>query len=171
MTERFKDIAGATVVLLVLIVTVFVSPLCSRRVRPPYLWDINNLKQIGILCRLYAMDHEGRYPNDWAEFISHEAANSEIFVTLNNREAAGDLTNVMEWTDYVYIPGRTEASPPDAVVAFLPPGHHIRKGRSRAIVLFVDEHVERMSIADFTRAMNKNPNKGFQATLDSAPEG
>lgn len=171
MTNRFKDLAGATVVFLASIVAICVLLWPVRTDRPPWIRDINNLKQIDVLCRLYGEDHEGRYPNDWTELASYNEYGPDIFVTLDNRESAGNLTNVMEWTDYVYIPGRTASSPPDAIVAFLPPGHYFQKGRTWAIVLFVDGHVERMSITNFTRAMNKNVNKALHPTLSNVPDG
>ena len=67
------------------------------------------------------------------------------------------MTNVMDWTDYVYLPGVSTASAPCRVVAFLPPGSHEKT--TGTVVLFADGHVEWQALQEFTRTMNKSPNQ------------
>jgi len=132
-------------------------PKLTDRPTRPYWWrDVSNLKQIGIACVMYAAAHDGQFPGDLCQAFPSDTRHPEIFVTQRNRPNMRSIETVMEWTDYVYIPGHTVTSPADSVVAFLPPGHHVEEDPTEAIVLFGDGRVERMSVADFTRAMNRN---------------
>jgi hypothetical protein len=63
-----------------------------------------------------------------------------VFVDPKNGKNIVHWADVMEWTDYVYLPGARISSPPDRAVAFLPPRHETG---ARTLVLFVDGHIER----------------------------
>ena len=120
----------------------------------------SDLKHILISCRLYAEENEGRLPPDWAALFTNYLSvdGLSIFVTRQHRDKIGSPENVMEWTDYVYIHGITTASPPWTIIAFLPAGHLNTK--TPFIVARLDGRVEALSLIDFTKEMNKNPQQG-----------
>ena len=90
-----------------------------RRIR-----DLANLQQIGQACEKFARDNAGHFPEDWSQLDAYVAGNSNLFVRSENRHTVGSMTNVMDWTDYVYAHRVTTASPRRSVVAFLPPGSY-----------------------------------------------
>ena len=117
--------------------------------------DISNLHTIGGLCALFAEDHGGRFPDDWNQLAPYLAEDgTKLFVTSQNRGGAGAMSNVMAWTDYVYIQGTTTAATPSTVVAFLPPSTH-----SVALVLLADGTVQQLSPAELVRALNRYSGK------------
>jgi prepilin-type processing-associated H-X9-DG protein len=143
----------------VFILAVVASSIMPRRPGiPPDIYDKINLHQIGGACIMFAKEHQGRFPDDWSQLALYDKDISRCFLMWENRRTKiGSMTNVMDWTDYVYVRGATTSSPPSTVVAFLPPGAH--ENRAGAPVLFADGRVEWQSLADFTRIMNRNPNK------------
>jgi prepilin-type processing-associated H-X9-DG protein len=158
-----KMIIAAAILLLVGgAVFLFAPAIIHHHGKAPRVYDISNLHQIGLACRMFAADHAGRFPDNWTELDPYVTGHSKLFVMAKNRRAAGSMTNVLEWTDYVYLPGATTASPTYRVVAFLPPGSHEKT--TGAVVLFADGHVESQTLADFTRAMNRSPNQAPQDT-------
>lgn len=102
--------------------------------------DMNRLKQIGMACLMYAMDHRGEYPADWAALTNNYANDPRLFVTHYDKKKAADMSNVMEWTSFVYLPGLTTAAPPRSILAYLPLGHY--KTRDGGILLFANCSVE-----------------------------
>ena len=112
---------------------------------------MTQLWTIGGLCKQYADNHDGHFPEDWNQLPPHLRAG--LFVTQEHSSKAGNMTNVMEWTDFVYIHGMTTASPPNKIMAFLPPGHF--KTRNCAVVLFANGKVTWLGLEDFTRRLNQ----------------
>ncbi len=150
-------IAVAILLLVGVAVLLFAPAIIHNHKKAPRSYDISNLHQIGLACRMFAMDHDGHFPDNWTEIDSYLSGHSQLFVMAKNRRTAGSMTNVMAWTDYVYLPGVTTGSPPYRVVAFLPPGSHEKT--TGAVVLFADGHVEWQTLVDFTRTLNRSPNQ------------
>jgi hypothetical protein len=127
-------------------------------------WAVNprvkHLNEIGIACSGYAADHEGRYPDDWANLVPKYISASEAgtFLARFALVFSRSTTNVMEWTDYVYFRGITTDSPPNAIVAFLPPGYN--GNFQESVVLFADGSIQSMNLSEFTKTLNKKPNNG-----------
>ena len=115
---------------------------------------------------MYARDSGGAYPDEFTQLEKYFSPKSgrKAFVTPKNRKNVGQWADVMEWTDYVYIPGTTTSSSPDRVVAFLPPGHHTQRDENGALILFADNHVEWQTVKEFTRTINETPKKSTVPT-------
>jgi len=133
----------------------FILPTIPGHKHPPYIRDMNNLKQIYMASVLYAINHGGQFPPNLEALSATDLDNPSVFVRWQNRQSAGALTNVTEWTDYVYLPGLSESSPHDAIVAFLPPGVYTWQDETGAAVVFADGSMQWLSVEEFTRAMNK----------------
>ena len=118
---------------------------------------------LNTICRfswIFAEKHNGVYPLDWAELISEYPVqlSKDVFVIHPNKGIKCDPKTVMEWTDYVYVRGATTASPPGTILAYLPPGHI--KSRTPAIIQLLDGRREALSVHDFTKMLNRIPNRG-----------
>jgi hypothetical protein len=123
------------------------------RTKAPRLSDVNNLKQIGLACLMYAQEHDGEFPMDLrplTKYIGGEK-NRRLFLSSWSTTAPGPMSNVMEWTDFVYIPGATTSSPAERVVAYQPPGQYPELG---ANILFREGHVEWFDMRGFIKTMN-----------------
>ena len=121
-------------------------------------WDSANLIAIGRACWGFASEHDGRFPNDSAQLAPYVGNTPTLFVTREKRGKTGSLTNVMEWTDYVYIKDSTTTSPPKKVLAFVPPG--IGDKPEGSFVLFVDGSVLWLSLESFQQATNST--RGYE---------
>ena len=133
--------------------------------RHPSAFEARNSAQlqiIGKLCGSYGELFNGveaeSYPGDWSLFRKYDLESSflEVFVTRQNRDHIGTWDNVMDWTDYVYIEGATTTSHVNRVVAYLPPGQYGERNQKKAIVLFADNHVEKLSDLALQKALNKH---------------
>jgi prepilin-type processing-associated H-X9-DG protein len=96
----------------------------------------HQLKQIGLECRIYASEHDGRFPLNWRELESLKSGNGpKILRCPRGGHDQGDWHNVDIWSDYRLIAGRTTNDPPNTVLAIEALANHKAKG---ANVLFVD---------------------------------
>jgi hypothetical protein len=65
---------------------------------------MSNARQIGIACKLYAVDNNGKYPATLEELIPDYLLDRTIFVSpFAPTEPMG----------YSYVPGLTDTSPPE----------------------------------------------------------
>jgi hypothetical protein len=128
---------------------------------PPLVWSVEKLVLIGRACKAYADQHDGKYPSDWSHLAKD--LEPEVFRLGRNKANLGEMTNVMAWTDFVYMTGLTTASPSNAVLAFLPPGHYPKD--NRGLMLFADLHVESVPPDQFTRKMSESQQAIRQANL------
>ena len=113
--------------------------------------DKSNLRQLGAACLVYALDHNGQFPTDWTQLVPNYVDTSNLLVSTKNRQHAGSFTNVMQWTDYVYVKGHTVYSPLGAILAYLPPRFYPMN--SEALVIFVDGSVAELTAEAFTNAL------------------
>jgi hypothetical protein len=126
------------------------------------LWrDLEKLVQLGNACKVYADENGGAYPPDWS--CLNQIIPTNYFRLGRNSRNLGGITNVMAWTDFVYMRGLTTASPSNAVLAFLPPGQYPKD--NRGVILFADLHVESVTPDQFTRKMNASQRAIHQANL------
>ena len=155
-------IVTAIGVVVVVLLPAFISP-CTKA---PIASEMNRLKQIGIACMIYAMDHDGAYPPDFVSLTNY-ADKPLLYVSRHDLDNAGAMSNVMEWTSFVYNRGITTASPPDTIVAYLPPGHF--KKKNGGVILFADGRVEWKPLNEFTRTLNETPTKDCTLSTEGAP--
>jgi prepilin-type processing-associated H-X9-DG protein len=99
-----------------------------------------HLRQIGVRCRMHAIDHGGRFPAKWSELEWDDAGGitnttwGKLFVCPTVGHDPGDWASVDQWCDYRLIPGRTTNDLPQTVLAIEPLSNH----KTGANVLFVD---------------------------------
>ncbi len=53
--------------------------------------------------RMYAMDHDGAFPPDFASLAEDYAPNPRLYACPSSGTVPGSITNVDEWMDYIYI--------------------------------------------------------------------
>jgi prepilin-type processing-associated H-X9-DG protein len=98
------------------------------------------LRNIGMRCRMHAMEHNGQFPSKWSELEWDDMEGIENtswdrqFVCPTAGHGVSDWKQVDQWADYRLIPGRTTNDSPDAVLAIEPLDNH----KTGANVLFVD---------------------------------
>lgn len=125
---------------------------------------VANLCFISKACIFHAMDHDDEYPSSLAECFEHPSA-SKLLICRSSGNKPGGVSNVNEWTDYVYISGLKSSDPSGAVLAFCPPGNHTGRGadvlpngtvvdRNGVNVLFNDGSVARVGLEEFDALTN-----------------
>lgn len=93
---------------------------------------INNLKQLGIGCKMYARDHEGHFP-DTIEVLFPQYIKDESAFRCPGRNSTSGTTGS---SDYEVIPGMTEKSPAkEILIQEKSTGNHAVAGRN---VLHID---------------------------------
>lgn len=125
---------------------------------------VNNLKQIGLALKNYAIDYDDKFPEaDGAEGLevlrmNEYLSDPQTYVCPSSSlKAAMPEAELTESTvSYVYLGGFTEADSTDIPLAFDKPGNHPDK----VCVLFTDGHVETLpikakTIEDIINALNE----------------
>ena len=103
---------------------------------------MGGLKAIGLILKMYVGDRNETYsyPPDFRGLAYHGGKRSaHLYVCTGSGNIKGNMTNVHEWTDYVYVANLTDYDSPDVPIVLCPPENH--KGKS-GLVLFLDGHVE-----------------------------
>jgi len=128
----------------------FILPLLvNKPVRVPRAKCMNNLHQIGLAMKMYAMDDDD-YPMRFSQLTNY-AGTATLYICPASGHLCGDMTSVDEWADYVMVSGLKESDPKDSVHAFCLPGCHSGGG---ANVLFCDGSVRWYEAKDFTTLTN-----------------
>ncbi len=98
---------------------------------------IGHLYQLGLILRMYALDHDGRYPGQWTAITdSIDESDLRLFLPPRSHSSHGERATVDSWTHYTLLPGRSVSNSPNTVLAF--GSCHADGG----CVLFVDGRVE-----------------------------
>jgi hypothetical protein len=88
--------------------------------------SLNNAKQIGAACNMYATDHDGKFPSQLKELVPHYITDE---ATLRSPFAPEDAEG------YTIVPGLTYKAPPDTILA---EDAHSVQGAGKRIVIQVD---------------------------------
>ena len=72
------------------------------------------MQEIGLGLKLYASEHQGRFPSDLAELIEGGYVEDEMVFDCPSSPHMGDAQE----SDYHYTSGYTIASPSDAPIVF-----------------------------------------------------
>jgi prepilin-type processing-associated H-X9-DG protein len=136
--------------LVVCVAAAVVLPMHNRtHEHPPRQYCASNLRQIGQGVQMYAIEHGGAFPPDFATLLLTEDLTSDVFVCVatedtraegaTTRAVAANLTAAAGHVSYVYCGnGLTQQAPANAVVAYEPLSNH-RDGMN---VLFADGRVQ-----------------------------
>ena len=98
---------------------------------------LNNLRQLGLICREYAATHNGKFPSTWVElnFVGEYTNCAKLLCCPSTHHEVGIWTRVDAWANYRLLPDRSTNDTPDQILAIEPLGNH---GSAGANVLFVD---------------------------------
>lgn len=120
----------------------------------------SNLRQMGQAAFLYAQEHKGKFPPDFATMLDEDLVPA-VFINPSHSDTAtppADPKAAKEWvnqqTDYIYIgKGKTTTGvTPETVIAH----ENLNTSPEGVNVLFGDGHVEWMTIPDAQRAIEKS---------------
>jgi len=104
---------------------------------------VNNLKQIGIACHMYAQDNEGVLPDTLSCIYPTYASNLKVFTCPNTNNKISCAEEIDKNKSYIYVNGLTKDGDPDTLVAYDKPENHKGKDRNE---LFLDGHVKWKSL-------------------------
>jgi len=110
----------------------------------------NNLSQIAICSRQYALVNDGKYPPNFralSEFVE-DPSNPRMFVCPSTGKQPGSFATVDQWSDYVLVPNRSMDDEPDTILAFTKPECYPGKGGH---VLTVDGAVQWFDLREYER--------------------
>ena len=112
---------------LVLMPALLLPAVSQARQKAQQARDMNNLRQIGIVCFTRAMENGGIFPSDLRS-LTDQMTSPAMFLTTASKRQPGDLADVDTWSDFVLVPNRTERDPTDTVLAFSKPGCYPKGG-------------------------------------------
>jgi len=107
-----------------------------------------NLYQIGKGLAMYSMDHNDQYPQDLQTLAIEMKLEPKLFVCPSSKHVAGSLSNLNEWTDYVYIQGLSATNNAHIPLAYELPINHNGEGVN---VLYNDGTVRWLNLRDYLR--------------------
>jgi hypothetical protein len=123
--------------------------------------DLSNLSQVAMACEFFATERNGAYPTHLGELFAPELGifkdpkgAKSIFQRHGTSKETGDISELMEWTDWVYLPGHSDQSPPGSIILFLPPGHHYIDRKPVALAVSVDGTPKTLGLEEFTNGLN-----------------
>ncbi|NUM52054.1 MAG: DUF1559 domain-containing protein [Candidatus Hydrogenedentes bacterium] len=115
----------------------------------------NNLKQIGISCKMFAGDHNNQLPQNLSELYPKYLSNPSVFVCPSSTDVVGDLNSIDSWTSYeIVITGADEGNKDVIVIQEKHEDAHIPRGMN---CLFADGHVEFRRSGAITPAAERGP--------------
>lgn len=124
------------------------------------------MRQLGMGLLIYAINNNGVYPADLTA-LTNVFSNPTLFLAPRSRALAGDMTNIMEWTSYVYVPG-ARLLPPSADEAASNAWHQMASNRvvlgylpgvhgtpAFGCLLYLDGHIMAGTAEELTRELNR----------------
>lgn len=100
----------------------------------------NNLKQIGLGCKMFAMEHNNEMPKSFNDLYPEYISDTSVFICPSSTDEVGDLNDVASWTSYEFVYSGLDENDKDTVtVQERNENAHIPFGRN---YLFGDGHAE-----------------------------
>ncbi len=118
----------------------------------------NNLRQIGLGCRMYADDNDEKFPPDLKSLFPNYIDNPKVYSCPSGPSHWQDFQGgnvTADSSSYTYVPGRDATYPGSFVLAYDKNLDNHRKGGFN--VLFCDAHVDwwsARSIKEFNRMLD-----------------
>ncbi|QOJ14741.1 MAG: hypothetical protein HRU75_08850 [Planctomycetia bacterium] len=125
---------GGTLSNTALLASILVPSFSQARESARTAVSASNLRMIGMACHIYANEHQEKFPPDFDALVADGRLAREQLVSPRDPRGSPDRSS------YVYVPGQSAASDPRNVLAYEP-----AYDGDRAVVLFVDAHVEVVS--------------------------
>jgi len=113
--------------------------------------QFSNLKQLGLAARIYAADHEGKFPDKLPDVFT---------IIPNERLHRFKDPKTNELHDWYYCPGYKDSDPANTILAFSPPVTY--SNRPQRIVVFVDDSVSFMEEPKFMILLREQRQKKQQ---------
>ena len=79
--------------------------------------NVNNAHQLVVAMKVFASDHDGKFPDELKNVVTKDLMSEEDFRKLSHIKLDGGRPDA-EW---IYIPGLTEATPDDHLLIVSPP--------------------------------------------------
>ena len=100
----------------------------------------NNLKQVGLCCKLYANEHDNQMPKSFNDIYPEYISDPSILVCPSSTDEVGDLKDIASWTSYEFVyTGPDDNNRETVTVQEKSEADHLPRGRN---YLFGDGHVE-----------------------------
>ena len=87
----------------------------------------SNLHQLDLALAAHCYPPVNFYPTNLNELCLNNVS-PRLFVCPGSGNEPGDMTNVMEWTDYIYLAGASPATEAGVPIAVCPPENHEDEG-------------------------------------------
>jgi len=111
----------AFIIAIVIAFIVLSAPFITRiRKRTEVIGCKENLQEIGLALKLYASEHQGRFPSDLAELIEGGYVEDEMVFDCPSAAGMGDVQE----SDYHYTSGYTILSPSNSAIVFDKAANH-----------------------------------------------
>ena len=141
-------VVSAVVLVLLPIQAAMLLPALSRaREQARRAVCMSNLKQVGLGCHMWALDHDDQFPPSLKD-PHPDYVSLNVFVCPSTEDEVTGAEEIDEKGSYIYVSGLNADSPADAVLLYDRKENHNGEGRN---VLFVDGHVEWMSEEEFRK--------------------
>jgi len=99
----------------------------------------NNLKQIGICCKMFSNEHGDEMPKSLNDLYPEYLTDPSVFVCPSSPDVAGDMNDIASWTSYELVyTGKDENDEHVVIVQEKSEHYHVPGGMNR---LFGDGHV------------------------------
>lgn len=100
----------------------------------------NNLKQIGLACKMFSNEHNNMYPTSLQDLYPEYLADPSVFTCPSSADQPGDMNQIAAWSSYELVYTGADENQQDLVlVQESREDAHIPSGRNH---LFCDGHVE-----------------------------
>ena len=127
--KRGMTLIEALVILLFIIFLAMMMPFpfAINRVLARRSQCQSNLHQLDLALAAHCYPPVNFYPTNLNELCLNNVS-PRLFVCPGSGNEPGDMTNVMEWTDYIYLAGASPATEAGVPIAVCPPENHEDEG-------------------------------------------
>ena len=108
---------------------------------------MSNMKQIGLVCNMYALDHDSKYPSRFSELKDVGGSSVLLFKCPATDTVIGSFASIDQWSDYLLVPNKSSNDSAGDVLAFSKPECYSRGGN----ILMVDGSVRWCSIVEYNQ--------------------
>ncbi len=139
-----------------LTILIFLQPSCIHttrsREKARRVCCHNNTHYLGLLCKDFAKEHNGKYPDRLSQlkdYLSSPIPGRNFLCPADHNHSAIELTweNLNEFSSYRIVPHLTEASDPNTPLIVEKPGSHNKNG---GCIYFIEGHASYRSFTSQT---------------------
>jgi hypothetical protein len=142
--KGFLQALSGAVVVLILLSLIEVPAVVGPEPRSPSVKEMSNLKQVVLILRQYARDHDGAFP-------AHIDDVPPGLIPVQVLQFHNPSTH--EARDWLYFAGHTTDDPPSTLLAASPVPFRVGGGFAQRIVVFLDDSAKIMREEAFQRLL------------------